>query len=178
MAAFSGQAFADIQLPLSVLDINNNVKALSTQLGTGYATKYISRGLAFQNSGSDNTIPLEIVSSYKMNSKYSLFAGLKYQWLTDNGLDHDKSGICDEGTGILGVSRKFGNPQQQRSAINSCTAVSPEHLTYTVRAPPISQLSTIHIRKNTASFWTFTMTSAKGWKTSSGTAAYNIRSAG
>lgn len=108
MAAFSGQAFADIQLPLSVLDINNNVKALSTQLGTGYATKYISRGLAFQNSGSDNTIPLEIVSSYKMNSKYSLFAGLKYQWLTDNGLDHDKSGICDEGTGILGVSRKFG----------------------------------------------------------------------
>ena len=61
MAAFSGQAFADIQLPLSVLDINNNVKALSTQLGTGYATKYISRGLAFQNSGSDNTIPLEIV---------------------------------------------------------------------------------------------------------------------
>lgn len=108
MAAFSGQAFADIQLPPSVLDINNNVKALSTQLGTGYATKYISRGLAFQNSGSDNTIPLEIVSSYKMNSKYSLFAGLKYQWLTDNGLDHDKSGICDEGTGILGVSRKFG----------------------------------------------------------------------
>ncbi len=48
MAAFSGMATADIQLPLDVLNANNGGKTFSAQLGAGYATKYISRGLAFQ----------------------------------------------------------------------------------------------------------------------------------
>ena len=156
MAAFSGMATADIQLPLDVLNANNGGKTFSAQLGAGYATKYISRGLAFQNSASDHVIPLEAVGAYQLNNQYSLIGGLKYQWLTDNGLEHNDSGICDEGSAILGVSRKFG--------IQATT--------------PASLLSATTGRKNTASFWTFTMTSAKGWKTSSGTAAYNIRSAG
>ena len=46
MAAFSGMATADIQLPLDVLNANNGGKTFSAQLGAGYATKYISRGLA------------------------------------------------------------------------------------------------------------------------------------
>ena len=53
MAAFSGMATADIQLPLDVLNANNGGKTFSAQLGAGYATKYISRGLAFQNSARD-----------------------------------------------------------------------------------------------------------------------------
>ncbi|MCC8124779.1 MAG: hypothetical protein LIO47_05030, partial [Akkermansia sp.] len=77
-------------------------------LGAGYATKYISRGLAFQNSASDHVIPLEAVGAYQLNNQYSLIGGLKYQWMTDNGLEHNDSGICDEGSAILGVSRKFG----------------------------------------------------------------------
>ena len=108
MAAFSGMATADIQLPLDVLNANNGGKTFSAQLGAGYATKYISRGLAFQNSASDHVIPLEAVGAYQLNNQYSLIGGLKYQWLTDNGLEHNDSGICDEGSAILGVSRKFG----------------------------------------------------------------------
>ena len=46
MAAFSGMATADIQLPLDVLNANNGGKTFSAQLGAGYATKYISRGLS------------------------------------------------------------------------------------------------------------------------------------
>lgn len=107
MAAFSGMATADIQLPLDVLNANNGGKTFSAQLGAGYATKYISRGLAFQNSASDHVIPLEAVGAYQLNNQYSLIGGLKYQWLTDNGLEHNDSGICDEGSAILGVSRKF-----------------------------------------------------------------------
>ncbi len=107
MAAFSGMATADIQLPLDVLNANNGGKTFSAQLGAGYATKYISRGLAFQNSASDHVIPLEAVGAYQLNNQYSLIGGLKYQWLTDNGLEHNDSGICDEGSAILGVSRKI-----------------------------------------------------------------------
>lgn len=107
LAAFSGMAFADIQLPVGILNTDSGVKTFTTQFNTGYATKYVCRGLAFQDSASDNTIPMELVSAYKINNKYSLFAGLKYQWLTDNGLDHDRSGICDEGSAILGMSRRF-----------------------------------------------------------------------
>ena len=39
MAAFSGMATADIQLPLDVLNANNGGKTFSAQLGAGYATK-------------------------------------------------------------------------------------------------------------------------------------------
>lgn len=120
MAAFSGMATADIQLPLDVLNANNGGKTFSAQLGAGYATKYISRGLAFQNSASDHVIPLEAVGAYQLNNQYSLIGGLKYQWLTDNGLEHNDSGICDEGSAILGVSRKFGNPLS-RSELPVCS---------------------------------------------------------
>lgn len=36
MAAFSGMATADIQLPLDVLNANNGGKTFSAQLGAGY----------------------------------------------------------------------------------------------------------------------------------------------
>ena len=44
MAAFSGMATADIQLPLDVLNANNGGKTFSAQLGAGYATQYIRHG--------------------------------------------------------------------------------------------------------------------------------------
>lgn len=71
MAAFSGMATADIQLPLDVLNANNGGKTFSAQLGAGYATKYISRGLAFQNSASDHVIPLEAVG--RLSIEQSIF---------------------------------------------------------------------------------------------------------
>ena len=88
MAAFSGMATADIQLPLDVLNANNGGKTFSAQLGAGYATKYISRGLAFQNSASDHVIPLEAVGAYQLNNQYSLIGGLKYQWHLRRRIGH------------------------------------------------------------------------------------------
>ena len=78
-------------------------------LGTGYATKYVSRGLAFQQSGSDHVVPVEAIGAYDLNKKYSILAGVKYQWLTQNDLTHNSTGISDEATALLGVSRKFSD---------------------------------------------------------------------
>lgn len=100
---------ADIQLPMDVLNADKGTKTFSAQLNMGYSTKYVSRGLAFQNSGSDNIIPMEVDGAYNINNNYSMFGGVKYQWLTRNHLEHDSTGICDEGSAILGLSRKIGN---------------------------------------------------------------------
>lgn len=81
----------------------------SALLGTGYATKYVSRGLAFQQSGSDHVVPVEAIGAYDLNKKYSILAGVKYQWLTQNDLTHNSTGISDEATALLGVSRKFSD---------------------------------------------------------------------
>lgn len=107
-ASLSGMAAADIQIPLQTLHSSYDAsRPFSAVLGTGYATKYISRGLAFQQSASDHVVPVEAVGSYALNRKYSVVAGLKYQWLTQNNLDHDSTGISDESTGLLGIARKF-----------------------------------------------------------------------
>ena len=105
MAAFFRHGYCRYPV-MDVLNANNGGKTFSAQLGAGYATKYISRGLA-REFASDHVIPLA-VGAYQLNNQYSLIGGLKYQWLTDNGLEHNDSGICDEGSAILGVSRKFG----------------------------------------------------------------------
>lgn len=113
LAVFPAIASADIQIPLNMLNAGNNGgNAFSAQLGTGYATKYVSRGLAFQQSGSDHVVPVEAIGSYAVNGKYSIVGGVKYQWLTQNSLDHDSTGIADESTGLLGVSRKFSDYTQ------------------------------------------------------------------
>ena len=108
--ALSGMASADIQLPLRSLNSGYTPdKPFSALLSTGYATKYVSRGLAFQQSGSDHVVPVEALGSYNLNKKYSILAGVKYQWLTQNDLTHDSTGISDEGSALLGVSRKFSD---------------------------------------------------------------------
>lgn len=108
--SLSGTASADIQIPLRALNSTYDAsRPFSALLGTGYATKYVSRGLALQQSGSDHVVPVEAIGSYDLNKKYSILAGVKYQWLTQSNLDHDSTGICDEGSAILGVSRKFSN---------------------------------------------------------------------
>lgn len=113
LTAISGTALADIQLPLEALNSGYNPsKPFSALIGTGYITKYVSRGLAFQQSGSDHVVPVEAVGAYAINSKYSVVGGLKYQWLTQNNLDHDSTGISDEATGLLGISRKFSDYTQ------------------------------------------------------------------
>lgn len=106
--SLSGMASADIQAPLRALNSTYDAsRPFSALLGTGYATKYVSRGLAFQQSGSDHVVPAEAMGSYDLNKKHSILAGIKYQWLTQNGLDHDSTDICDEASALLGVSRKF-----------------------------------------------------------------------
>ena len=113
MGSLSGTASADITPPLGSLNSPYEAsRPFSATVGTGYATKYVSRGLAFQQSGSDHVVPVEAVGVYDLNSKYSILAGLKYQWLTQNNLDHDSTGIADESTGLLGVSRKFSDYTQ------------------------------------------------------------------
>ena len=108
--ALSGMASADIQVPLRVLNSTYDAsRPLSALLGTGYATKYVSRGLAFQQSGSDHVVPVEAIGAYDLNKKYSILAGVKYQWLTQNDLTHNSTGISDEATALLGVSRKFSD---------------------------------------------------------------------
>lgn len=110
LAAISGTASADIQLPLRSLNSGYTPnKPFSALLSTGYATKYVSRGLAFQQSGSDHVVPVEAIGAYKLNKKYALVGGLKYQWLTQNDFTHDSTGISDEGSALLGVSRKFSD---------------------------------------------------------------------
>lgn len=110
MGSLSGIASADINPPLGSLNsADKSSRPFSAIVGTGYATKYVSRGLAFQQSGSDHVVPVEAIGAYDLNSKYSILAGLKYQWLTQNNLDHDTTGISDESTGLLGVSRKFSD---------------------------------------------------------------------
>lgn len=105
--AFSSMASADIQIPMDVLNTDKGAKTFSAQLNMGYSSKYVGRGLAFQSTGSDNTIPMEVVGAYNIDNKYSLFGGVKYWWLLRNHFQHDSTGICDEGSAILGVSRKF-----------------------------------------------------------------------
>mgnify|MGYP002736557907 FL=1 len=108
--ALSGMASADIQVPLRVLNSTYDAsRPFSALLGTGYATKYVSRGLAFQQSGSDHVVPVEAIGAYDLNKKYSILAGVKYQWLTQNDLTHNSTGISDEATALLGVSRKFSD---------------------------------------------------------------------
>lgn len=108
--ALSGMASADIQVPLRALNSTYDAsRPFSALLGTGYATKYVSRGLAFQQSGSDHVVPVEAIGAYDLNKKYSILAGVKYQWLTQNDLTHDSTGISDEATALLGVSRKFSD---------------------------------------------------------------------
>lgn len=112
-AAVSGAAFADIQLPSEMLNAGYAPsKPFSAQIGAGYATKYVSRGLAFQQSGSDHNVPVEAIGAYGINDKYSIVGGVKYQWLTQNNLDHASTGIADESTGILGLFRRFGSHTQ------------------------------------------------------------------
>ena len=97
--ALSGMASADIQVPLRVLNSTYDAsRPFSALLGTGYATKYVSRGLAFQQSGSDHVVPVEAIGAYDLNKKYSILAGVKYQWLTQNDLTHNSTGISDEAT--------------------------------------------------------------------------------
>ncbi len=105
--AFSSMASADIQLPMDVLNADKGAKTFSAQLNMGYSSKYVGRGLAFQSTGSDNTIPMEVVGAYNIDNRYSLVGGVKYWWLLRNHFQHDSTGICDEGSAILGVSRKF-----------------------------------------------------------------------
>ncbi len=111
LAAFVGVAKADIHYDMAGLQASCDKasKQLSTTLGIGYDTKFVSRGLAFRDADTDNVIPVEITAAYKLNDHYTLLGGLKYQWLTANHLTHnDHSGFCDEGTGILGIARTFG----------------------------------------------------------------------
>ena len=65
--------------------------------------------MAFQQSGSDHVVPVEAIGAYDLNKKYSILAGVKYQWLTQNDLTHNSTGISDEATALLGVSRKFSD---------------------------------------------------------------------
>lgn len=110
LAAFPNTSAADIQFSQQLLGSTNfREKPFSALLETGYASKYVSRSLAFQKSGSDHVVPVEAIGTYGINSKYSVAGGLKYQWLTRNNLEHDSTGICDEGSAILGINRKFGN---------------------------------------------------------------------
>lgn len=110
LAIFSGFANADIQLNLENMKFDaEQVKPLSLSAKVAYNTKYVSRGLAFQQSGSDHVVPVEAIGAYKLNKKYALVGGLKYQWLTQNDLTHDSTGISDEGSALLGVSRKFSD---------------------------------------------------------------------
>lgn len=108
--ALSGTASADLYLPLRPLNSDGNPsKPFSALIGAGYSTKYVSRGLAFQKSGSDHVVPVEAVGAYSLNQKYAILGGIKYQWLTQNDLTHDSTGISDEATALLGVSRKFSD---------------------------------------------------------------------
>lgn len=110
ITALSSMASADIQFPLESLPTTPNLeKPFSALLSTGYSSNYVSRGLVFQNSGTNNVIPLEAVGAYQLNNKYSIIGGLKYQWMTENGFEHDRVGIADESTAILGISRKLSN---------------------------------------------------------------------
>ncbi len=54
-------------------------------------------------------VPVEAIGAYDLNKKYSILAGVKYQWLTQNDLTHNSTGISDEATALLGVSRKFSD---------------------------------------------------------------------
>lgn len=91
-----------IQSPRTVPAFLGTVKA-------GYTTKYASRGLAFQNSGSDNAVPVEVKGKYNFDNKNALIGGLKYIWMTDNGVHHDRSGVSDEGSMFIGGQRKWNN---------------------------------------------------------------------
>lgn len=111
-AAFSlsGMASADIHVPLRALNASYDAsRPFSAMLATGYATEYVSRGLSFEFSGTNHTIPVAAIGSYDLNDKYAVLAGLKYEWLTQNNLTHSHIGISDESTALLGVTRKFSD---------------------------------------------------------------------
>ncbi len=96
-------------VPTAIVDAP--VKPFQATLSAGYATKYTSRGLAFQNSGSDNVVPVEFQGKYNVNEKCAVIAGVKYIWMTANGLDHGRAntGVSDEGSAYLGGEHRWND---------------------------------------------------------------------
>lgn len=108
--AFAGVAGADIIVPFGAPEFGwSEAGKFSGNVSAAYESKYVSRGLAVQDSVADNTIVFQGLGQYTLSNNNSIVAGLKFDWLAGKGFNHYESDhlLCDEGTGLLQFARRF-----------------------------------------------------------------------
>lgn len=109
-AAFAGYAGADIIIPFGAPEFGwSEAGKFSGNASVGYGTKYISRGLALDNSGTDNPVSFQGLGQYTLGNNNSIVGGLRVDWLADKGFHHHATGnpFCDEGTGLLQFAHRY-----------------------------------------------------------------------
>lgn len=104
-AICAGQAGADLFIPLGSPEFAiKTAGAFHGDIGLGYDTKYISRGLAVSDSASsDNSVSFQGMGQYTLSDYSAIVGGLRYDWLAGKGFHHYEDGhlLCDEGTALL-----------------------------------------------------------------------------
>ncbi len=108
-ALLAGMAQADIIVPFGAPEFSGKqAKAFSGSVGVGYDTKYISRGMALQESDSDHVIPMELLAQYKLNDQNAIIGGISYtRFITNNWTLSNPAYMSDEGTGLIEFAHHF-----------------------------------------------------------------------
>ncbi len=108
-AMLAGIAQADIIVPFGSPEFAaEQARPYSGSVSLGYDTKYISRGMALQDSDSDHVIPVELLGQYNINSKNAIVAGLSYtRFLSNDSTLKNCRYMTDEATGIIEFAHRF-----------------------------------------------------------------------
>lgn len=84
-------ASADIVIPVGSNGFSWKPNGeLDSRISAGYSTKYISRGLAMEDSRTNNIGDFEAVFQYNLPENNALLVGGKYRWFARNGTKHSE----------------------------------------------------------------------------------------
>ncbi len=105
----AGIAQADIFVPFGAPEFAaKQDKALSGNVGLGYDTKYVSRGLALQEADTDDVVSAQLLGQYALDDKNAIVGGVSYTRFLHNGTTfRDPHVMRDEGTGIIEFAHHF-----------------------------------------------------------------------
>ncbi len=83
------------------------LKRLSGNIGLGYDTKYISRGMANTNSDTDHVFCLEANGMYALSRKNALAGGIAWDHFLASQFGHGGGTYCDAGEAIIEFVHRF-----------------------------------------------------------------------
>lgn len=86
-ASLLAVANADIVFPM---EARKQDTGLCGRISAGYSSKYISRGLAVEDSRADNLGDFEAHLRYDLPDNNAILVGGRYRWFSDNGTEHAK----------------------------------------------------------------------------------------